>query len=78
MLLEPGDRLVIYSDGIPDAMNPGAEAFGASRLVDSLVRGRDLSLEQSLDALWSDIERWCGSARREDDASVVALEVSRS
>lgn len=78
MLLEPGDRLVIYSDGIPDAQNAAAEAFGTARMVESLARSRNAPLEETLAALWSDIERWCGPVGREDDASLVALEITRS
>jgi sigma-B regulation protein RsbU (phosphoserine phosphatase) len=76
MLLEPGDRLVIYSDGVPDVHNAAGESFGAARMIDSLAASRDLPLEQSLAALWADVERWCGRTARHDDASLVALEIS--
>jgi len=76
MLLEPGDRLVIYSDGIPDARNPAGEAFGTARMSESLARSRNRTLEQSLGALWDEVERWCATLAREDDASLVALEIS--
>lgn len=36
--LEPGDRLVVYSDGITEARNPQGEEFGVDRLVDFLIR----------------------------------------
>jgi len=36
--LEPGDRIVLYSDGVLDARLPGREAFGAERLADHLGR----------------------------------------
>ena len=75
MQLEPGDRLFIYSDGISEAMNPEHEPFGSKRMIDSLARSREATLEDSIAALWSDIERWCGSSTRQDDASVVALEI---
>jgi len=75
MQLEPGDRLLIYSDGISEAMNPDHEPFGSKRMIDSLARSRTLPLEESLAALWSDVERWGRSPTRQDDASVVALEI---
>lgn len=36
--LEPGDRIVLFTDGVTDARSPGKEFFGEARLVDLLVR----------------------------------------
>ena len=75
MQLEPGDRLFIYTDGVSEAMNPEHEPYGSKRMIESLARSRDSSLEESIAALWSDVERWCGASTRQDDASVVAVEI---
>ncbi len=41
MVLEPGDRLYLYSDGIPEAQVAGGEEFGEERIADTPVgRGR--------------------------------------
>jgi phosphoserine phosphatase RsbU/P len=37
--LEPGDRVVFYSDGVVEARNPAGDFFGYERLVDTLARG---------------------------------------
>lgn len=76
MLLEPGDRLVLYSDGISEAMSPDSEPFGSRRLLDSLALGRNLPLDESLAALWRDIEAWRGPGSLQDDASVIAVEIT--
>ncbi len=75
MQLEPGDRLFIYTDGISEAMSPSQEPFGTTRMLDSLARSQALPLEDSLAALWSDVERWCANSAHQDDASVVAVEI---
>ncbi len=36
--LEPGDRVLLYTDGVTDARSPEGEPFGAQRLVDLLAR----------------------------------------
>ncbi|MEU6083976.1 PP2C family protein-serine/threonine phosphatase [Streptomyces sp. NPDC047108] len=36
--LEPGDRLVLYTDGITEARSPGGEEFGLTRFTDFLIR----------------------------------------
>lgn len=37
--LQPGDLIVLYTDGIPEAFNPGNELLGMARLVDAIRRG---------------------------------------
>jgi sigma-B regulation protein RsbU (phosphoserine phosphatase) len=75
MQLEPGDRLFIYSDGVSEAMNPEHEPYGTKRMIDSFARSRHSPLEKSIVMLWGDVERWCGDSTRQDDASVVAVEM---
>lgn len=36
--LEPGDRLLLFSDGVVEARSPAGEFFGTERLIDLLVR----------------------------------------
>jgi serine phosphatase RsbU (regulator of sigma subunit) len=40
--LEPGDRLLLYTDGISEARSLEAEFFGEQRLADSIGYGADL------------------------------------
>ena len=75
MKLEPGDRLFIYTDGISEAMSPAKEPFGTQRMLDSLASSHALSLEESLESLWNDVERWRATSAGQDDASVVAVEI---
>jgi hypothetical protein len=37
-MMEPGDRLLLYTDGITEARNPAGELFGVQRLIDHLER----------------------------------------
>lgn len=73
--LEMGDRIYCYSDGLPEAMNAQNEPYTTERLLDCIRGARGSSLPQSLDALWKDVEAWCGGTALHDDASLVALEV---
>jgi sigma-B regulation protein RsbU (phosphoserine phosphatase) len=72
--LEPGDRLYLYSDGIPEAMAPDDKAFGGSRLIEALERVRGDPLERGVSSLLGEIDHWTGSAGLRDDASIVAVE----
>lgn len=48
--LEPGDRLLLYTDGITEARNPEGQEFGVDRLVDFVVRHHadDLPVPETL------------------------------
>lgn len=74
--LAAGDRLYLYSDGVPEAMNPVGEQFGNARLLQAIGRGRSESLQENVAALVREIERWCGAASAQDDISILAVEVS--
>lgn len=74
--LEKGDRLYLYSDGIPEAMDHDDEQFGNARLLDAIQRGRSEPLRESVNALLVEISRWQGAVRPHDDISILAVEIS--
>lgn len=74
--LRPGDRLVLCSDGIAEAMSPSEDLFGDSRLLAELDRGRGLDLRQSLDALMRILVAWAGPRGLRDDVSLLGIEVT--
>ncbi|HEY6270686.1 MAG TPA: fused response regulator/phosphatase [Terriglobales bacterium] len=70
--LEPGDRLVFYTDGITETRNSDGEEFGAPRLIEAAARHRTLpagELKQEL----LDSARRHGDGRFEDDATVIVM-----
>ena len=72
--LAPGDRLYVYSDGVPEAMDAADTPFGFERLLAELDQTRGEALEPALTALLNRIDRWRGGTRVHDDLSVLALE----
>jgi phosphoserine phosphatase RsbU/P len=74
--LGPGDRLYLYSDGVPEAMDPAGAPFGDARLLHAIGRGRSEPLQKAVAALLAEVARWHGSGRPHDDISVLAVEVS--
>lgn len=73
--LEPGDRLVIFSDGVPDAMNDSGEQFGHERFLTSLSRHGASPVEKLVESLAADVAEWSGEAAPFDDLTMLALEV---
>jgi sigma-B regulation protein RsbU (phosphoserine phosphatase) len=56
--LEAGDRLLVFSDGIPEAVSPAGEMFGDDRLQAFLAEHGHLSPEAIAGALLSRLESW--------------------
>jgi sigma-B regulation protein RsbU (phosphoserine phosphatase) len=74
--LAAGDRMYLYSDGFPDAMNPGGERFGEARLLEAIERGRAEPLRVGLASLLGEIAQWQGTERPQDDISILAVELA--
>jgi sigma-B regulation protein RsbU (phosphoserine phosphatase) len=72
--LAPGDRIYLYSDGVPEAMDDADTPFGGERLLDRLNAAHDQGLDQSLTSLLAAVDLWRGRRHVHDDVSVLALE----
>ena len=76
--LGAGDRLYLYSDGVPEATDPAGKQFGNGRLLEVIARGRSEPLQQSVATLLGAVASWRGPESLEDDISILAAEVARS
>jgi sigma-B regulation protein RsbU (phosphoserine phosphatase) len=72
--LAAGDRMYLYSDGVPDAMNPDGERLGEVRLLEAIGRGRADPLGVGLASLLREIARWQEGETPQDDISILAVE----
>ena len=73
LTLEPGDLLVIYSDGLTEARNSQDEEFGADRLQAMLPRLRGLTAEECVRFIIGEVNVFLGRERPHDDLSLVVL-----
>jgi phosphoserine phosphatase RsbU/P len=70
--LEPGDRLVLYTDGIIEAADAKEEEFGQQRLCALLQQGAHLTPQQTADLIVSSVQSW--SKSQSDDLTVVVCD----
>ena len=72
--LAEGDRLILYTDGITEAMSGQGEEIGEDRLV-ALARSNGYDAAQSLnDALFGDVLAFAGDTLQ-DDATLITVSV---
>jgi phosphoserine phosphatase RsbU/P len=71
--LGPGDRLLLFTDGIPEAANRADEQFGDVRLQSFLATNKDRTAEGLAEALLGQVREWRGREGFEDDLTLVAV-----
>jgi len=72
--LRPGERLVLYSDGITDCVNEQNQPFGLERLQEVLADTATCPVESLTETLEHRLGDWRGTAAAEDDISMLVLE----
>lgn len=72
--LDPGDQLILYSDGVTDCANNAEEAFGEERLRAVIAANFGKPAVRLRDALVEQLRHWHGPLDFEDDVSVLILQ----
>jgi serine phosphatase RsbU (regulator of sigma subunit) len=70
---EPGDTVVLYTDGLTEAENPDEEEYGEERLAELCARHRDRPLEELADAIGDDQDAFVRGVPYADDRTVVLI-----
>jgi sigma-B regulation protein RsbU (phosphoserine phosphatase) len=70
--LRPGDVLLIYTDGITEALNPAEEEFGESRLLEILRSHPQLPVEALLSLILAAIQEFSGANQADDLTLLIA------
>jgi phosphoserine phosphatase RsbU/P len=73
VILQPGDRLYLYTDGVVEALDASEQEFGSMRLMAEVDRLRDRPLREGLDHVATLVQDWSGGRLR-DDVSLLAVE----
>lgn len=71
--IEPGEILVLYTDGVTEAMNPKGEEFGRERLAQSVKANSHLSARELISAVHSDVNEWTDGQGAHDDATFFVI-----
>lgn len=74
-VLQAGDRLFVFSDGVPEAMNESLEEFGDDRMLEVINQSRGLSIDEAVALIKGAVDDWCRINGPKDDVSILALEL---
>lgn len=72
--LFPGDKLILYTDGVTESESRHGEFYGVDRLHAMLRERRHRSINELLDDLLGDLEAFMGGARLRDDVTLLGIE----
>ena len=70
--LAPGDRLVLFTDGITEARSQGGDEFDEAGLLRTLERCRRLDAQTTVDAIFADVGAFADGPLEDDATAVVA------
>ncbi len=73
LALEPGDTLILSSDGSTDVMNPEGEMYDAARFMEAISLHSGDGVSGMLKTLYMGISRFSGGAEANDDVTMLAL-----
>lgn len=72
-LLEPGDELLLYSDGATEAHNTSQELYGMQRLKASFLRCQSVNAQNDADLILQDIQRFSQGTLQHDDLTLLLI-----
>lgn len=70
---EPGDVLVLYTDGVTEAQNPAGEEFGRDRLVEAVKETYDRPARDLIASLETTVLKWTANAGANDDITFFVI-----
>lgn len=75
--LSPGDRLFLFSDGVPEAMDKDLEELGDARMLQSIGETEGKSLDEAVAHVKETVDEWCRVNGPKDDVSILAVELPK-
>jgi phosphoserine phosphatase RsbU/P len=75
IVLGPGDRVFLYSDGIVEAENPEGREFGRHAMLEALEDSGAQPLQSAIASVLAASERHAGDSDRKDDVTLLGLEI---
>lgn len=75
VVLSPGDWLVIFTDGVVEAMNTRGDEYGEQRLLATLAAGTNATPAEMMRRIMADLDVFVGNTPQHDDVTCLLLKV---
>ena len=72
--LEKGDKIFVYTDGVPEATNLNNELYGTDRMIEALNHAVNVSPKETLKCVRASVDDFVGNAEQFDDLTMVCIE----
>ncbi len=76
--LQPGDKVMLYTDGVVESMNSNEQLFGQERLENLLHANSAASARGIIGSLKSELQQFSGASTPIDDTTVIAINVVKT
>ena len=73
VILQPGELIVIFSDGVTDMINTDDEAFGETTLRNLLSENLDMTAKDLVDLIFAEVNKHAGDEPAFDDVTMVII-----
>jgi phosphoserine phosphatase RsbU/P len=74
--LAPGDWLIVFSDGVSEALSAGNDEYGEARLLQTAQKNTATDPPEMLQAIFSDVRAFTKGAAQNDDITALVLRYS--
>ena len=74
LTLKPGDKIFVYTDGVPEATDENNQLFGIGRMIEALNREPDASPQQTLENMLNAVDGFVKTAEQFDDLTMLCFE----
>ena len=71
--LDPGDAVLVYTDGVPEASNGSEEFYGTGRLLEALNLNSENTPEGMINRVKRDVDGFVNGAEQFDDLTMLCL-----
>ena len=77
LTLEPGDLLLLYTDGISEAMTHDDEEWGEDRMIEAATKARGKHADEILSAMFAACDKFTAEASQHDDMTMLILKLDK-
>ncbi|MDD5654812.1 MAG: PP2C family protein-serine/threonine phosphatase, partial [Candidatus Omnitrophica bacterium] len=72
--LNPGDKIILYTDGVTEARNPQEDLFGLEKLIELIQKHGLKPAELLLNTIKEEVYNFIGTREQYDDITLVVME----